>query len=66
MILVTITLGTGIGAGIIINNKIYKGFNNTAGEIGHMVIDKNGILCTCAEEVAGKLLHLQTEIEHHY
>lgn len=44
---VTVTLGTGIGCGIIIDKKIYSGFNNAASEMGHCVIDVNGKLCTC-------------------
>lgn len=42
-----ITLGTGIGSGIIIGCKIYAGFNYAAGEIGHTVIVFNGRHCTC-------------------
>ncbi|MCK9478395.1 MAG: ROK family protein [Firmicutes bacterium] len=42
-----ITIGTGIGGGIIINKKIYSGFNNAGGELGHMVISFDGIKCTC-------------------
>jgi len=44
---VTITLGTGIGSGVIINHQIYGGFNNAAAELGHMVIEVNGEACTC-------------------
>ena len=36
-----ITIGTGIGAGIILNGHIYRGANYTAGEIGHIIIDSN-------------------------
>jgi len=36
-----IGIGTGIGAGIMINGKIYRGFDGSAGEIGHMFIDKD-------------------------
>lgn len=39
---VTITLGTGIGGGIIHNGKIYHGSNGMAGEVGHMSIEYNG------------------------
>lgn len=44
---VIITLGTGIGAGIICNGRIYRGFNGAAGEVGHMVIQQDGIQCNC-------------------
>ena len=44
---VMITLGTGVGGGIIMDNKIYSGFNGTAGELGHMVIAHGGRLCSC-------------------
>ncbi|MDD5027726.1 MAG: ROK family protein, partial [Candidatus Omnitrophica bacterium] len=42
------TLGTGIGGGVILNNKLYRGFNNVAGEIGHLPInEKAGAPCNC-------------------
>ena len=44
---VMITLGTGVGGGIIIDKKIYSGFNNAGGELGHMVIVQGGRQCTC-------------------
>lgn len=44
---VTVTLGTGIGCGIIIGRKLYGGFNHAAGEVGHMVIDLGGEECSC-------------------
>lgn len=40
--MIGIFLGTGIGAGIILNGKLYHGFNQTAGEIGHMLINFDG------------------------
>ena len=42
-----VTLGTGIGGGIIIDGKIYSGFNGAGAEIGHMKIEINGIPCPC-------------------
>ena len=45
--LVMLTLGTGIGGGIIINNKLWRGVNNVAAEIGHMVIQMDGPKCSC-------------------
>ena len=44
---VMITLGTGVGGGIIIDGKIYSGFNHAGGELGHTVIEKNGRPCSC-------------------
>ena len=44
---VMITLGTGVGGGIIIDNKIFRGYNGAAGELGHMVIKHGGRPCTC-------------------
>ena len=44
---VTITLGTGVGAGIVHNGKIYHGANGMAGEVGHMVIQRGGLSCPC-------------------
>ena len=45
--LIAVTLGTGIGGGIILDGKIWEGFNGFAAELGHMVIDVNGRQCTC-------------------
>jgi len=45
--LVLLTLGTGIGGGIIINGEVLHGARHTAGEIGHMVIREGGLLCGC-------------------
>lgn len=44
---VIITLGTGVGGGIIIGGKIYSGFNGRGGEIGHIGIQVDGWQCTC-------------------
>lgn len=45
--MVAVTLGTGVGGGIILDGKILNGINSAAGELGHMVIRKNGRRCTC-------------------
>lgn len=42
-----VTLGTGIGGGIVINNKMYIGSSGGAGEFGEMVIIKDGLQCNC-------------------
>lgn len=44
---VMITLGTGIGGGMIINHQLFTGFGNSGMEVGHMIIQPNGILCGC-------------------
>ena len=56
---VTVTLGTGIGGGIVINRRIFSGFNGMAGEIGHTLLIADGELCTCGKKAAGKHTHLQ-------
>lgn len=46
-IFVMITLGTGVGGGVIINGKVYSGFNYAGAELGHTVIEHNGAPCSC-------------------
>ncbi len=46
---ITITLGTGVGSGIVIGGKIFEGFRGGAGEAGHMTIVVGGIPCTCGK-----------------
>lgn len=45
--LVGLTLGTGIGGGIVLDGKIFHGVSDVAGEIGHMTIDSTGRKCKC-------------------
>ncbi|MCL6570615.1 MAG: ROK family transcriptional regulator [Bacillus sp. (in: Bacteria)] len=44
---ICLSVGLGIGSGIFINNEIYKSSFNTAGEIGHTIVDVNGPQCQC-------------------
>lgn len=44
---VMITLGTGVGGGIIIDGKVYAGFNFAGAELGHIVIERDGAPCNC-------------------
>ena len=44
---VFITIGTGIGSGIIINGKVWNGAHHIGGELGHVIFDLHGIPCTC-------------------
>jgi glucokinase len=45
--LIGLTLGTGIGGGIVLDGKIFHGCSDVAGEIGHMTIDSTGRKCNC-------------------
>jgi glucokinase len=46
---VLVTLGTGIGGGIVAGGRLVRGANGFAGEVGHMVIDANGSPCPCGQ-----------------
>ena len=48
--MVMVTLGTGVGGGIIIGGKLYTGCNGIAGELGHMVVRQGGERCGCGRE----------------
>ena len=48
--MVMVTLGTGVGGGIIIGGKLYTGCNGIAGELGHMVIRQGGERCGCGRD----------------
>jgi glucokinase len=57
--LVGVFIGTGIGAGLILDGKLYSGFNKTAAEVGHMVLEVGGPKCGCGnrgcfEALAGR------------
>jgi len=45
--LILLTLGTGVGGGIIINGKLYLGSTGSAAEIGHTIVEVNGPKCRC-------------------
>lgn len=44
-----LSVGTGISAGMVLNGQLYRGTNGMAGEIGHVVVDPDGILCSCGQ-----------------
>ena len=60
--LVGIFLGTGIGGGLILNGQIYSGFNRTAGEVGHMVLQVNGPKCGCGNRGCFEALASRTAL----
>ena len=42
-----LTLGTGVGGGLVLDNKIWQGMNGMAGELGHLAVDPDGVACNC-------------------
>jgi len=48
-ILIMLTLGTGVGSGIIINGNILRGSHNAGAETGHMIVEPNGEPCPCGQ-----------------
>ncbi len=60
--LIGIFLGTGIGGGIILDGKLYSGFNKTAGELGHMVLQVGGPKCGCGNNGCFEALASRTAI----
>lgn len=47
---ITITLGTGVGGGLILDGKLWRGVDGSAGEIGHMVVQPGGRRCSCGNK----------------
>jgi len=47
--MVCFALGTGVGGGIVTNGRLYKGTNGMAGELGHIVVETDGVLCPCGQ-----------------
>jgi glucokinase len=60
--LVGIFVGTGIGGGLIVNGELYAGYNHTAGEIGHMVVEVDGPKCGCGNKGCLEALASRTAI----
>ena len=48
--IIMLTLGTGVGGGIILNSKLYEGNQGKAGELGHVVVGVDGEQCTCGRK----------------
>ena len=57
-----IFVGTGIGGGLILNGQLFSGFNHTAGEVGHMVLEINGPKCGCGNKGCFEALASRTAI----
>ena len=46
---IMVTLGTGVGGGIILGGRVFAGPRGIAGELGHITLDRRGALCTCGK-----------------
>ncbi|GMA63948.1 ROK family protein [Alicyclobacillus fastidiosus] len=60
-----ITLGTGVGAGIVIDGRIHRGVSTMAGEIGHIQIKNDGELCNCGHRGCLETLSSATALVRH-
>ena len=48
--IVALTLGTGVGGGVVIDGQVYHGSQNTAGELGHTIVEPRGRYCGCGNQ----------------
>jgi glucokinase len=48
--IVCFALGTGVGGGIVTNGRLYKGTHGMAGEVGHIVVETDGVPCPCGQK----------------
>src|SRR5215210_7750401 len=62
--LVYLKLATGIGAGIVIDGRLFEGAGGTAGEIGHTSLDETGDICRCGSRGLGEALTLDDVLAH--
>jgi glucokinase len=60
--LIYVTVSTGIGAGLLIHGELYAGAHGSAGEVGHIVVQKDGPLCTCGNRGCVEVLASGTGI----
>lgn len=45
--MVLVAVGTGVGGGLILDGRLYRGASGGAGEVGHMIVDAGGVICAC-------------------
>ncbi|MEH7483764.1 ROK family protein, partial [Neobacillus drentensis] len=62
--IIYVSVGTGIGIGIVINNDLYRGVNGFAGEMGHLTIDFNGLKCSCGNRGCWELYASEKALLH--
>ena len=64
--MVFLIVGTGIGAAMIIDGELYRGARNSAGEVGHITLDRNGELCTCGSRGCVETYAAGPWLAYHY
>lgn len=68
--LVYVKASTGIGAGLVLDGRVFRGSSGTAGEIGHVTVDEDGLVCRCGSRgclevhVGGRALIAQVAHRH--
>lgn len=62
---ICVTLGTGVGGGLIIGGRIHRGVTTMAGEIGHIMVKNDGELCNCGHRGCLETLSSATAIVRH-
>jgi glucokinase len=63
---VFLTVGTGIGGAVMIDNKLYGGFRNRGTELGHIVVQYNGVACACGGKGCLEAYASVTALLNHY
>ena len=64
--MIFLIVGTGIGAAMIVNGQLYRGPHNSAGEVGHITLDRNGELCTCGSHGCVETYAAGPRLAYHY
>ena len=62
--MIAMFVGTGLGGGVILNGRLHTGFRGSAGEVGHMVLQADGLLCGCGERGHAEAYASRTGIEN--
>jgi glucokinase len=61
--MVGVFVGTGVGGGVIVDGRLFRGFRDSAGEVGHMIVLPNGPLCGCGRRGCLEALASRTAME---
>ncbi|MGC4235141.1 MAG: ROK family protein [Niabella sp.] len=64
--IVFLTVGTGIGGALVLNNRLYGGYKNRGTELGHIIVQYNGNLCTCGSKGCLEAYASVTSLIEHY